>query len=231
MDAVEILELLRVLDIAAEHSSTRSRPLRRYLTDFQNPLEYLDDEDFVERYRLTKAGVRGIMDLLLQVLSNPSERGLPLPPALKLLVVLRFYATGSFEIVAGDVEKISQPSVSRLVKYVSTAIGKMYSNFIVFSEGDAATREAVKFYEKSGFPGVVGAIDCTHIRIQSPGGDDAELFRNRKRFFSLNVQAVCNADMLFTNLVARWRGSVHDSRIFRMSRLKQQFENERYQGI
>ena len=107
----------------------------------------------------------------------------------------------------------------------------MYSNFIVFPEGDAATREAVKFYEKSGFPGVVGAIDCTHIRIQSPGGDDAELFRNRKRFFSLNVQAVCNADMLFTNLVARWRGSVHDSRIFRMSRLKQQFENGRYQGI
>ena len=50
-------------------------------------------------------------------------------------------------------------------------------------------------------------------------------------FFSLNVQAVCNADMLFTNLVARWRGSVHYSRIFRMSRLKQQFENRRYQGI
>ena len=142
------------------------------------------------------------MDLLLQVLSNPSERGLPLPPALKLLVVLRFYATGSFHIVAGDLEKISQPSVSRLVKYLSTAIGKMYSNFIVFPEGDAATREAVKFYEKSVFPGVVGAIGCTHIRIQSPGGDDVELFRNRKRFFSLNVQAVCNADMLFTNLVS-----------------------------
>ena len=107
----------------------------------------------------------------------------------------------------------------------------MYSNFILFPEGDTATREAVKFYEKSGSLGVVGAIDCTHIRMQSPGGDDAELFRNRKRFFSLNVQAVCNADMLFTNLVARWRGSVHDSRIFRMSRLKQQFENGRYQGI
>ena len=89
------------------------------------------------------------------------------------------------------------------MKYVSTAIGKMYSNFTVFPEADAATREAVKFYEKSDFPGVVGAIDCTHIRIQSPGGDNAELFRSRKRFFSLNVQAVCNADMLFTNLVAR----------------------------
>ena len=32
-----------------------------------------------------------------------------------------------------------------------------------------------------GFPGVIGAIDCTHVTIQSPGGDDAELYRNKKR--------------------------------------------------
>ena len=82
---------------------------------------------------------------------------------------------------------------------------------------------AFKFYEKSGFPGAVGVIDRTHIRMQSPGGDVDELYRNIKRCFSLNVQAVCNSEMLFMNIVARWRGYVHDSWIFRMSRLKQQF--------
>lgn len=37
------------------------------------------------------------------------------------------------------------------------------------------------FYRFAKFPSVIGAIDCTHIKIQSPGGgDQAELFRNRK---------------------------------------------------
>ncbi|XP_037731259.1 uncharacterized protein LOC119561849 [Drosophila subpulchrella] len=38
------------------------------------------------------------------------------------------------------------------------------------------------------FPNVLGAIDCTHVRIQSPGGDNGELFRNRKLYFSLSVR-------------------------------------------
>jgi hypothetical protein len=40
------------------------------------------------------------------------------------------------------------------------------------------------------FPRVIGAIDCTLIRIQSPGGEDADIFRSRKGFFAINVQTV-----------------------------------------
>jgi hypothetical protein len=64
--------------------------------------------------------------------------------------------------------------------------------------------------------GVVGCIDGTHVQIESPGGDEA-LFRNRKGVFSINVQAVCDPDLNFTNVVARWYGSAHDSRMFENS--------------
>lgn len=38
------------------------------------------------------------------------------------------------------------------------------------------------------FPGVIGAIDGTHIRIKKTGGDLAQYYINRKGYYSLNVQ-------------------------------------------
>jgi hypothetical protein len=54
----------------------------------------------------------------------------------------------------------------------------------------------------------VDAIVCTHIKIPSPGGENAELFRNRKGYFSINVQAVCGPNLDILNIVARWPGSI-----------------------
>lgn len=42
------------------------------------------------------------------------------------------------------------------------------------------------------------------------------------------MQAVCNANLEFISLVARWQGSVHDSTIFNNSRLRALFEAGRY---
>ena len=41
----------------------------------------------------------------------------------------------------------------------------------------------IDFQQGFGFPGVVGAIDGTHVKIESPGGPNAEVYRNRKSFF------------------------------------------------
>ena len=55
--------------------------------------------------------------------------------------------------------------------------------------------------------------------------------RNRKGYFSLNVQAVCDTKLMFTNIVCRWPGSTHDSRIFDNSALCSQFRNGLIDGI
>jgi hypothetical protein len=38
------------------------------------------------------------------------------------------------------------------------------------------------------------------------GGEDAEIYRNRKEFFSINVQAICDSDTIFndSNIKARF---------------------------
>jgi hypothetical protein len=87
------------------------------------------------------------------------------------------------------------------------------------------------FYAIAGMPGIVGAIDCTHIPIMSPGTNQAELFRNRKGYFSVNVQAIGDANLIIQNLVVRWPGSTHDSQIFDNSEICARLKNNEIDGI
>ena len=50
-----------------------------------------------------------------------------------------------------------------------------------------ADQQKLKFYQKAGFPNVIGCIDCTHIRIQAPANNEHE-YVNRKNQHSINVQ-------------------------------------------
>lgn len=60
------------------------------------------------------------------------------------------------------------------------------------------------------------------------GNHDAELYRNRKGYFSYNVQTTCDYNLKITNIVARWPGSTHDQTIFNNSRLKTKLESGIY---
>jgi hypothetical protein len=58
----------------------------------------------------------------------------------------------------------------------------------------------------AGFPRVIGALDCTHVNIQSPGRANAELYRNRKGYLSINTQAICDSQLKLIHIIARWPG-------------------------
>ena len=56
-------------------------------------------------------------------------------------------------------------------------------------------------------------------------------FVNRKQFYSINVQAICDIDAFITNIVARWPGSTHDSRIFDNSKIADKLRDGAIDGI
>ncbi|XP_052799501.1 putative nuclease HARBI1 [Mya arenaria] len=74
------------------------------------------------------------------------------------------------------------------------------------------------------FPKVIEAIDGTHIDIASPNQNE-EIYVNRKGKHSINVQVVFDGWYNIIDVVARWPGSVHDSRVLRESSLNNLFEN------
>ena len=86
------------------------------------------------------------------------------------------------------------------------------------------------FFTCSDLPGVTGTIDCTHVPIQSPGGQDGEIYRNRKWCFSINVQLICDCSGYISDVVARWPGSVHDSTIFDNSHVRALLETCQEEG-
>lgn len=87
------------------------------------------------------------------------------------MILLRFLATGSFEQNAGDVVRVSQPTVSIYLSKVCNALLKYLPTFIRMPQ-TRAEREfsAAAFHSLAGFPRTIGAIDCTHVKIISPGG-------------------------------------------------------------
>ena len=88
---------------------------RRYHFDYEN----YDEEQFRSRFRLTKDGFRTLLDMLRHNLSGHNERGRPTSVDIQLLLTLRCYATGTFQLACGDLCDISQPSASRIIKGVS----------------------------------------------------------------------------------------------------------------
>lgn len=160
-----------------------------------------------------------------------SDRNNAVTPMNQLLIALRFYATGTFQLVVGDTFGLNRMTVCRTVHKVTHAIAGLRSKYIKFPVTSEERRDVMNgFYKRSKMPGILGAIDCTHVPIQSPGGDDAEIYRNRKGYFSINVQLVSDRNNYISDVVARWPGSVHDSTIFDNSRLRAELETRPVEG-
>ena len=157
--------------------------------------------------------------------------GLRIAPRLQLLVALRYMATGNFQLTLGDCADMSQSSVSMCLRNVSAAIAQLATDFIKFTTPENENELMQKFSRIAGMPGVIGCVDGTHIPILSPGGPTPELYRCRKGFFSMNVMAVCDPSLKFTNLVVNWPGSAHDSRVFSATRLAHSLESGMYRGF
>lgn len=77
-----------------------------------------------------------------------------------------------------------------------------------------------------GFPHIIRCIDERHIKIQSPDDGNEKLYRNRKGYFSYNVQVVYDPYLKIRSIDTRC-----DSSMFNASNLRRQIENDYHNFI
>ena len=142
--------------------------------------------------RFGREYIEYILNVIGKDLRRKTRRNHAMSPSKQLLVALRFFASGSFLQVVGDIEGVDKSSASRAVQHVSQLLAAKQEMFIKWPT-TAAEVNANKngFYRKRRFPGVIGCVDGTHSRIIAPHDNEAD-YVNRKGFHSINVQALCN---------------------------------------
>lgn len=164
---------------------------RRIMRNASDPFAFSDIE-FKNLYRLDKQLVRHIFHELSPHMSHSTHPN-AVSPMLRILAALFFFANGSYQRVIGHSHILSmgQTTVSKCITEVSALILEHLADTWISFPNSQEEKLHLKsqFMQKFNFPGVIGAVDCTHVAIVAPR-DEEHNFVNRKGYHSKNVQIV-----------------------------------------
>ena len=144
----------------------------------------------------------------------------PLEVGLRVAITLRFLATGDSYRSLGYSFRVANNTISLLVPETCRAIVAAFHEDVIKLPRTQQEWKKVAdgFEEKWNFPHVLGALDAKHVRIKNPalGGS---MYFNYKKFYSIVLKALVDADYKFLYLDIGAVGSESDGGIFAQTRL------------
>jgi hypothetical protein len=203
----------------------RPLELKAKILDYtESVVPFYDDESFRRKFRMSK----GTFHILSQYLKDLPEFSYDHPGgkehvSVEKQLLMTLWYLGSCDTIdkIGDRFGISTSSVIRCRNRVLAAVNRhLKQRFIVWPNAQKIPEVVASFEQRNGFPGIIGALDGSHIEIKKPAAH-GNSYINRKGFASLQVQAVCTDNMMFTHILTGYLGSCHDARILRNSDLWQ----------
>ncbi|KAM7442648.1 hypothetical protein ABFA07_008425 [Porites harrisoni] len=136
-----------------------------------------------------------------------------------MVVGLWCLATGDMYRSCGLQFCIGKLTAKVISDQFESALCRLKNSYIRFPYTDKEVLEVMdRFEEEYHFPQIAGAIDGSHIEIRAPP-DNHEDYYNRQQFYSLVLQGVVDSKLLFRHISVGYPGSVHDSRVLRLSGL------------
>ena len=164
-----------------------------------NELRIHDHEYFFKYFRMSPSKYEELLQLVGPHITKSSKKREAIGPSERLSVALRYIITGDAQITIAQSFRISPTSIGRIIDETCTVIWDVLleQGYVKPPQTEEEWKNiACSFEEKWNFHHCLGALDGKHINMQAPARSGS-LFFNYKKFFSIVLMAICNANYEF----------------------------------
>lgn len=123
----------------------------------------------------------------------------------------------------GNRFNLGKSSLFQGFERVIKALNIIAPGVITWPTPERARLMSEKFSALANIPGNIGAVDGTYIPIKAPVVNP-EVYINRKCFYGITLQGICDYDRKFIDVFTGYPSSVSDIRVFRNSDIYRQIE-------
>jgi DDE superfamily endonuclease len=206
-----------------DFARSRGENFERQAFCFDSFVESAPPRLFRRLYRMDRHTFDSLCEMLTVQDAVPFKSNAQLPLAMRLSVTLRWLAGGSYL----DISLSHHIAISSFYHAVDKMIYELNRVLVIrfpYDDIDYLEKVSTGFRRQGRSPlsGCVGALDGLAIKILEPARGSVanpSTYFNRKGFFSLSLQAMCDDRYVFTFASTLCPGSTHDSTAFAMSSL------------
>ncbi|XP_033752818.1 uncharacterized protein LOC117336159 [Pecten maximus] len=150
----------------------------------------------------------------------------PIEPGMKLAITLRHLASGAKYMDMRYGWRVPHNTISKIVREVCGAIVDEYMNEVMAVPTSPEEWRVIAdgFRTKWNFPHTLGALDGKHVAVRCPPKSGSTYF-NYKKFFSIVLLALVDADYKIIWADIGGRGAASDAQIWNDSDLKEATES------
>ena len=175
-------------------------------------LETFTDSDWLENFRVSRATFLYLCSELEPGIAKKRTRfRTPISVKKRVAITLWVLATTVEYRTVAHLFGVARCTVCCIVQETcKSLVHILQPKYIQFPVGNNLSATVQGFLDQWGIPQCAGSIDGSHIPVKPPAMNHT-CYYNRKRWYSIVLQAIVDHNYLFTDVYVGWPGSVHDA--------------------
>ena len=190
-----------------------------------NEMPWLTDDEFLQKFRVTRAGFKYILETIKDHSVFESKTKRMAPTQHQLMVFLKFVGTegiGASNANQRHTFGVAYGTADVYRRRVTHALQSLSEDYIKWPDTNERKVISREIQRKFDFRHCVGIADGTLFPLAfEPQTVDAPDYSGRKYGYSLSTMVVCDHTRRIRHYLAGFPGSAHDNRIFRATKLAQ----------